>query len=341
MSELAVGFQLNYTYFRYPSRFLLTLVIVIGLLLVLTQQAPDYPAFMLLGVCAVFFLLLAYTARNALAGFSPLISGLLLVLLAAIITAVVFFFQDQLLFAIEHYTALPWGNSTHAPMYFLAFVLLVVPVSVFYEHYRYVLSEYKQQARSTDVKDLDLRIRPHFLFNSLNSVAGLIHEDPDRAEAGLIDLADMFRIIMTDKRQSVPLSAELDMAKKYVSLEKIRLGDRLKVIWELQGVDKSIVLPILTLQPLIENAIYHGIETRLRGGVIAIKARNNEGYVFISIINPVPKSHQPVRKGNQIAQKNLKDRLKYAYDGKASINVMQTENYYTVTLKLPRTLTEA
>ena len=168
---------------------------------------------------------------------------------------------------------------------------------------------------TAEIKDLDMRIRPHFLFNSLNSVTALIHTQPEEAEEGLMDLADMFRVIMTDKRRVVPITAELDLAKKYVSLEKMRLGDRLTMTWDLRGIDTNTELPILTLQPLIENAIYHGIETRLKGGAITFKSRLSEEFMFISIVNPLPEGMHVVRKGNQIAQKNLRDRIALTYAG--------------------------
>ncbi|MEE9447326.1 MAG: histidine kinase [Arenicellales bacterium] len=214
--------------------------------------------------------------------------------------------------------------------------MFVLPIALGLEQLILTQSRVVKLVTKSEVSDLDFRIRPHFLFNSLNSVASLISIDPIRAEEGLMDLADMFRIIMTDKRKLVPFSAEYEMANKYMTLEKMRLGDRLEIEWKMDDVDDTVLLPILTLQPIIENAIYHGIETRLEGGKVSIKVRQSDQNLYITIINPRPEANKPVRKGNQIAQQNLINRFKHLFKGKGAINYVETESFYTVTIKVPR-----
>ena len=217
--------------------------------------------------------------------------------------------------------------------------LFVIPIVLGMEQLVFAQSEVEILEKEHEVSDLDFRIRPHFFFNSLNSVASLIVVDPLRAEEGLLDLADMFRIILTDKRKLVPFSAEYEMAYKYMTLEKMRLGDRLEDEWKIEDIDETILLPILTLQPLIENAIYHGIETRLRGGKVSIKARQSRNNLYITIVNPKPEVGKTVRKGNQIARENLENRFHHLYKGEASISYVETDNFYTVTIKVPSHMT--
>jgi two-component system sensor histidine kinase AlgZ len=217
--------------------------------------------------------------------------------------------------------------------------LFVLPIVLVIEQLVFAQSEVEILEKEHEVSDLDFRIRPHFFFNSLNSVASLIVVDPLRAEEGLLDLADMFRIIMTDKRKLVPFSAEYEMAYKYMTLEKMRLGERLEDEWQIADIDETILLPILTLQPLIENAIYHGIETRLTGGKVSIKARQSRHNLYITIINPMPEAGKPVRKGNLIARENLENRFRQLYKGDASITYVETDDFYAVTIKVPAHLT--
>jgi sensor histidine kinase YesM len=217
--------------------------------------------------------------------------------------------------------------------------LFVLPIVLVREQLVFAQSEVEILEKEHEVSDLDFRIRPHFFFNSLNSVASLIVVDPLRAEEGLLDLADMFRIIMTDKRKLVPFSAEYEMAYKYMTLEKMRLGDRLQDEWKIGDIDETILLPILTLQPLIENAIYHGIETRLTGGKVTIKARQGHNNLYITIVNPKPEVGKSVRKGNLIARENLENRFRYLYKGDASISYVETDSFYMVTIKVPANLT--
>lgn len=249
------------------------------------------------------------------------------------------------------YLLLPWlesalANELFQPIdrevtriYLWMMGLFVIPIVLGMEQLLFAQSEVQILEKQSEVADLDFRIRPHFLFNSLNSIASLIAVDPVRAEEGLMDLSDMFRIILTDKRKLVPFSAELEMATKYMALEKMRLGNRLIDDWQIGSIDQSTLLPLLTLQPLLENAIYHGIETRLKGGRVSIKARQSKRHLYVTIINPKPEDAMPVRKGNQIARENLNRRFKFLYKESGTINYVETDNYYTVMIKVPRQMT--
>ena len=118
---------------------------------------------------------------------------------------------------------------------------------------------------------LQARIRPHFLFNSLNAVLSLIRRDPKRAELALEDLADLFRVLMSDGRKFVRLADEIAVLERYASIEQLRLGERLRVAWDIDNAPQDALLPPLVLQPLLENAVYHGVEPGTEAGEVLVQ----------------------------------------------------------------------
>ena len=162
---------------------------------------------------------------------------------------------------------------------------------------------------------LTARIRPHFLFNSLNAVLGVIRSDPRRAEAALEALADLFRVLMRENRTLVPLSEEIALARQYLSLERLRLGDRLRVCWQIEDMPPDAMLPPLMLQPLLENAVYHGIEPLGFAGEITITLLRQGDQLHITLSNPCPQnSATAVHSGNQMALTNIRERLSLFFD---------------------------
>ena len=133
---------------------------------------------------------------------------------------------------------------------------------------------------------LTARIRPHFLFNSLNAVLSLIRVDPRRAETALEELADLFRALLRDPRELVPLADEIALCRQYLDIEKLRLGERLQVDWSFDGVPVDLRIPPLMLQPLLENAVCHGIEPLDEGGVITVTFHTGKDELAIEITNP-------------------------------------------------------
>lgn len=193
--------------------------------------------------------------------------------------------------------------------------------------------------QDAQLQALQSRIRPHFLFNSLNSVASLTRNDPDRAEAVLHDLADLFRVLLADARKLVPISAEREISRQYLEIEKIRLGNRLKIKWNVGKIPRSVQIPALTLQPLLENAIYHGIEPRFAGGTIRIDMWAEDNILNIMISNPLPEiAQQSHSKGNQIAQENIRQRLMTQYGSAASMQAFEDSGQYHVKVKMPMQL---
>jgi len=204
----------------------------------------------------------------------------------------------------------------------------------FVYHRAQVKSEIQQQDR---LQALQSRIRPHFLFNSMNSVASLIRSDPEQAERALQDLADVFRVLLADARKMVPITAESELARQYLDIEKLRLGDRLQIKWSASNVPRNALIPSLTLQPLIENAVYHGVEPSFAGGIIDIRMWAESDQLTIMITNPIPEitNQAQHRKGNRIAMNNVRERLNRHFHGKAALQNYEKLGSYYVMIKMP------
>ncbi len=183
------------------------------------------------------------------------------------------------------------------------------------------------------VEALQARIRPHFLFNSLNTIASLIHDDPAAAERATEDLADLFRGGMRSNDDLVPLADELALARKYLAMEERRLGDRLVVEWRLDELPaEEPVLPML-LQPLLENAVAHGIQPRPDGGVVTVTGRMEKDDIVITVRNPLaPSGSKP---GQGMALGNIRSRLVLAYSSLASLITHQDDTHHYAVLTLP------
>jgi two-component system sensor histidine kinase AlgZ len=164
---------------------------------------------------------------------------------------------------------------------------------------------------------LTARIRPHFLFNSLNAVISLIRLEPRRAEQALEELADLFRMLMRDHRELLPLADEIALCRQYLDLEKLRLGDRLNVVWEIDAVPDDVDVPPLVLQPLLENAVYHGIEPSGEPGTIRIGFARERDKLRVWLVNPCSGGGES--KGNRMALANVRERLSLYYDLEASL----------------------
>ncbi len=182
----------------------------------------------------------------------------------------------------------------------------------------------QQQPALTEARlaALTARIRPHFLFNSLNAVLGVIRSDPRRAETALEELSDLFRVLMRDNRELVPLSEEIALARQYLSIERLRLGERLQVKWQIDAMPPDALLPPLMLQPMRDNAVYHGVEPLGDAGEITITLARVDEELQIEIGNPCPVCDSGKRKntaGNQMALANIRERLALFFDLEARL----------------------
>ncbi|MDR3391182.1 MAG: histidine kinase [Sulfuriferula sp.] len=181
---------------------------------------------------------------------------------------------------------------------------------------------------------LQARIRPHFLFNSLNAVLSLVRAEPQRAERALENLADLFRVVMADNRQLSPLRREVEISRQYLELEGLRLGERLHVVWHIDKAPGNALLPPLILQPLLENAVYHGIEPATQPGEISVNIYRSDGQLHLIIRNPYQHDAQR-HSGNKMALGNIKSRLMLHFDVEASLHTQIHDNYYQVHITMP------
>ena len=217
-------------------------------------------------------------------------------------------------------------------------LIICAIVSALVLRYFYVLHQWKSNVRreaGARFEILQARIRPHFLFNSMNTIAALIRGRPELAERAIEDLSDLFRASLNDTGVSVPLSEELSLAKQYADIEALRLGERLRIEWRLDGVPMDARLPRLTLQPLIENAIYHGIEPLDQGGSVSVAGTSAAGMVQIEIRNPLPPEGTPVRRGRQMALENVRERLGLTWPGRARLDQERSAAEFCVRLSFP------
>lgn len=181
---------------------------------------------------------------------------------------------------------------------------------------------------------LQARIRPHFLFNSINAVLSIVRADPKRAETALEDMADLFRMAMAENREMVALNREIALSRQYLDLEKLRLGDRLQTNWQVdEGLNEALIPPLI-LQPLLENAVYHGVEPLSEGGVVEVKLQHIGRDLHLDVRNPC-RGQCNTHNGNKMALENIRERLALKFDVEANYKVESGSNYYHVHIKLP------
>ena len=181
--------------------------------------------------------------------------------------------------------------------------------------------------------ELQSRIRPHFLFNTLNTALTLVRLDPGKAEGVLEDLAELFRVAITESTDAVSLGEEVDLARRYLDIEQIRFGSRLHVSWELDAQAASASVPPLILQPLVENAVRHGVEPSPEGGVIRVRTKVKLGRAVLSIANSVPP--EPSKPGHGMALKNVRERLRLMHDVAAQFEMRQDKDVFRVQIVVP------
>ncbi|MGZ8154063.1 MAG: sensor histidine kinase [Burkholderiales bacterium] len=215
---------------------------------------------------------------------------------------------------------------------YVVLVLLTVGMLLAYFDLRArALSPALAEAR---LQALQARIRPHFLYNSLNAVLSLIRQDPKRAETALEDLAELFRVVMGDNRELSPISREVELCRQYLELEQLRLGDRLKVAWRIDNMPPDALVPPLVLQPLVENAVYHGIEPRVEPGEISIDIYAARNQLHAVLRNPYEKQGYH-HAGNRMALENIRERLQLHFDAEATVDTRVSEDMYQVHIVLP------
>jgi two-component system sensor histidine kinase AlgZ len=205
--------------------------------------------------------------------------------------------------------------------------------------YFYVASQWRRNVRreaEARIHALQARIRPHFLFNSMNTIASLTRSNPAAAEQAVEDLADLFRASLADARQRITLAEELEVARVYERMERQRLGERLAIEWRLDALPMDAMIPSLTIQPLLENAIYHGVERLADPGAVEVTGSREGDMLSITLTNPTPRAGgAEARAGNQIALTNIRERLALAFGDVAGLDVAPGDGRFAVTLRFP------
>jgi two-component system sensor histidine kinase AlgZ len=226
------------------------------------------------------------------------------------------------------YSDAPFALVRHLLLALSAYAVLVIYFNLRAKALSPAIAESRLQA-------LQARIRPHFLFNSINAVLSLVRSDPKQAETALLDMADLFRVLMRDNRELVPIADEVELCRQYLELEKLRLTDRLQVEWHLNNMPEDALVPPLLLQPLLENAVYHGIEPLATPGVVSINIFAKGGDVHAILRNPYRSEGGRHHAGNKMALGNIRERLKLHFDAEGTLESRVRDTMYEVHIRMP------
>ncbi|MBO0613066.1 MAG: hypothetical protein RL122_62 [Pseudomonadota bacterium] len=219
----------------------------------------------------------------------------------------------------------------------ISLVITLVLLRYFYIHGQWEETVEADSAAKYDA--LQARMRPHFLFNSLNTIAHLVHIDPNKAEAALLDLADIMRLTL-DKRSRIALKEELELTLAYLRMESLRLGEKrlhIKLDMDQNSLPLDMDIPPFLLQPLVENAVYHGVQPRQDGGLVTVSLYDAGDRLDVCVTNPLPPSGMSTHtKGNHIAQENMVKRLHLAYGDRANLKIQKNVQQYRVSFSIPK-----
>ncbi len=318
---------------------------VLAIILALASSSETYSAaFIKLGFTSLFVQWTVLSASLFMCMIStPLKKQSVLNLTLIVTTIVAFFtvFASILTIMADSYQKIAVIHYWDTP-FIARNVFIAVVVTLLILRYLYIQDRHSERVKADSGAKYDAlqsRMRPHFLFNSLNTIAQLIYQDPKNAEEALLDLADIFRTTL-DTRPRITLKEELDVTLRYLRMEGLRLGKRrLNIVWDMDRntLPFDMLIPPLLLQPLVENAIYHGVQPRKEGGTLGISLYDAGKYLEVVVTNPIPpdgtNSHQ---KGNHIAQENLKNRLKLAYGARANLKITKSAHQYRVAFTIPK-----
>jgi len=296
-----------------------------------------------LGLISLFMQWIALTSAAVLCVCRPLLarmgnnmaaaaSYLLVLLVTAVISELAFWLMITS-------TLFPEVTVDQHAIFLLRNLTISTVIAAIVLRYLYVQFQWRQQLKAearARIQALQARIRPHFLFNSMNTIAALTRLEPELAEAAIEDLSDLFRASLNNTHEQTTLAEELTLARRYLNIEALRLGERLSVAWNMEGVPQNTAVPPLILQPLLENAIYHGIERLPEGGTIHVDGACSDGSVEIVISNPVaPGGNGEQRSGNRIALENIRQRLQITFGGRSELVSTLEEGVYKVMMRFP------
>jgi two-component system sensor histidine kinase AlgZ len=240
---------------------------------------------------------------------------------------------------IHFFSSLDWLWSSFANLTALKGMLAAAALGILLQHYLELrMRAFSPVLVEARLQALQARIRPHFLFNSLNAVLSLIRSEPRRAESTLEDLADLFRMLMSDPRNMTSMENEVRLCRQYLSIEKIRLGDRFHVQWKTENINDSVLrkarMPVLLLQPLLENAVHYGVEPATKPVQIEVQISRSIDRIEIVVVNPYHGA-PPSDEGNHMALNNIRERLALLYDVEAQLTTLVAGGFFEVRLRFP------
>ena len=327
------------------TRMVFAIVLVVELLAVTMSLArPDVPFLTELARLSMFLQWLGLTSAALLCSARPYLkrlsvprgSAAVFVLLLANTTLI-----SEVALWLGDYLSARGVTQVLFPRDHWPFVLrnlgICVIVTAMLLRYFFVTQQWRHHVRAearSRIEALQARIRPHFLFNSMNTIASLTRTDPARAEEAVEDLADLFRATLRDSQSPLRLKEELELTRVYQRIEELRLGDRLRVHWDVDALPMRAFIPGLTVQPLLENAIYHGIEPGMEPGTVRIRIARDKNQVRLLLANPYHPDYQH-RAGNRMALANIRERLALHFDVEASLATQVAGDKFEIRIVLP------
>jgi len=316
------------------------LVALMALLVVMSAEGISPFAWRLLGKVLLLALWIALLSGAALCMCRSFLSGLGQAQ-AALFAFGLIIAVSGLCSAVGQLLVLWWGplqslSDFNAGWVVQHMVLAMIPaiIVLLYLALHQRLRYQQQSELEARIQALQSRIRPHFLFNSMNIIASLIGSDPDKAERVVEDLADLFRHALAETNTLVPLREELSLCRRYLALEKLRLGERLETLWEIGDYGSGVRIPCLTIQPVLENAVYHGIQLLPEGGVLSVRVNRVGDRIDVTVTNPRNPRIQH-NKGNRMAMSNVRTRLEAHFGPGSTVEAEVTDESYITRISYP------
>ena len=274
------------------------------------------------------------TIRRLLAGLS---------LLLAVVGSLAIILSVTLASSLVAIYLLGAGNADLDGWWLVRNLLVTTVISGILLRYFYLQQQLRLRERAelnARIESLRSRIRPHFLFNTMNSIASLIGSRPEEAEQVVEDLSELFRASLVEGNDRATLADELHLCELYLRIEQLRLGERMRLRWELDDQAMRCPLPALLLQPLVENAVYHGVARLPDGGEILIRTEASEEAVSILVRNPTPVDNDHDSSGHRMALDNIRQRLDAHYQDQALLELVRDDGAFEVRLRIPLELAE-
>ena len=308
---------------------------LLALALVLTDTGLQHFNWVQLGMVSflVQWIVLSSAAllcplRSFLSRHSSLIAGSLSYALVLVVTLIFSVLGQWVLSPIHAIN--PWQLLD-----ILLLSAIFAGIGLRYSYLQQQLHNQQQAELSARIQALQSRIRPHFLFNSMNSIASLIETDPKTAEKMVEDLSELFRASLADSGL-VTVAEELELCRRYVCIEQLRMGDRLSVDWKVGDYPAATKIPSLLLQPLLENAIYHGIQPLPKGGCVDVTVGVEHDRLILEVRNPITENeNHKAKSGNQVALDNIRHRLMAHFGATAFCRTGVQEGSYVTRISYP------